>query len=165
VVRRALIYLLHFLSRTFLAGNRFVFESTADWNEEFSLRTCLRFTASPWPQEKLSLPRRHTNTQTQCSICTAHWCPCSKAHPPLCLIRPQWQCSFNNSTNCVSRQKPLITFRAPANGEIAVGFFALFSHGQRCVCVIWQQEQQEQQLLAISLSLVGCLLIIDSGCH
>jgi len=126
VVRRALIYLLHFLSRTFLAGNRFVFESTADWNEEFSLRTCLRFTASPWPQEKLSLPRRHTNTQTQCSICTAHWCPCSKAHPPLCLIRPQWQCSFNNSTNCVSRQKPLITFRAPANGEIAVGFRLFF---------------------------------------
>jgi len=126
VVRRALIYLLHFLSRTFLAGNRFVFESTADWNEEFSLRTCLRFTASPWPQEKLSLPRRHTNTQIQCSICTAHWCPCSKAHPPLCLIRPQWQCSFNNSTNCVSRQKPLITFRAPANGEIAVGFRLFF---------------------------------------
>jgi len=28
--------------------------------------------------------------------------------------------------NCVSRQKPLITFRAPANGEIAVGFRLFF---------------------------------------
>lgn len=192
----------------FFAENCIVFESTPDWNEKFSLRTCLWWPLSPrfpslfifffffcslsvhlylylhlcvcvWqvlgravclPLEKLSLLGRHKHPHKQRCTDAAHShsrphyvasveCPCRTAHP-----LPQRQCNFNNSTNCVSRQKPLITFRvrAPANGwqrwMPAESFHFPTVHS----AYVWYGSICCLLLLP---SRVRCLLIIDSHCH
>jgi len=111
-------------------------------------------------------PQTHKHTDTvqhlHCTLVSLQ--QGSSPHPPNSLIRPQWLCSFNNSTNCVSRQKPLITFRAPANGEIAVGFRLFFPRP-----TVRMRDMAAGTAGAAAVghfpSLVGCLLIIDSGCH
>lgn len=122
------------------------------------------------PLEKLSLLGRHKHPHKQRCTDAAHShsrshyvasveCPCRTAHP-----LPQRQCNFNNSTNCVSRQKPLITFRvrAPANGwqrwMPAESFHFPTVHS----AYVWYGSICCLLLLP---SRVRCLLIIDSHCH